>query len=146
MEFFCKKMQTNGSSAGTAHQVHRTVRAALTEAKRRRHLTEHPANIAKALRLVEEEAVSYTVIGWELRQSARMRSRYPTASIRTQPPRLAACCSLPTLKSSAFRARLAAAVGFSSVAVSQWRTPVTDLPSDVSSRAAGTGGTCGRSD
>lgn len=54
-------MQDNGSSAGTAHQAHRTVRAALDEARRRRHLTENPATIAKAPRLVEEEVVPYTV-------------------------------------------------------------------------------------
>ncbi|MFD8969290.1 tyrosine-type recombinase/integrase [Streptomyces sp. NPDC059568] len=61
LERFYKKMQDNGSSAGTAHQVHRTVRAALNEAKRRRHLTDNPATIAKAPRLEEEEVVPYTV-------------------------------------------------------------------------------------
>jgi integrase len=61
LERFYKKMQDGGSSAGTAHQVHRTVRAALNEAKRRRHLTENPATIAKAPRLEEEEVVPYTV-------------------------------------------------------------------------------------
>ncbi|MYZ39046.1 MULTISPECIES: site-specific integrase [unclassified Streptomyces] len=61
LERFYKKMQDNGSSAGTAHQVHRTVRAALNEAKRRRHLTDTPATIAKAPRLEEEEVVPYTV-------------------------------------------------------------------------------------
>lgn len=61
LERFYKKMQENGSAAGTAHQVHRTVRAALNEAKRRRHLTENPATIAKAPRLEEEEVVPYTV-------------------------------------------------------------------------------------
>ncbi|MEC3995343.1 site-specific integrase [Actinacidiphila sp. DG2A-62] len=61
LERFYKKMQDNGSSAGTAHQAHRTVRAALNEARRRRHLTENPATIAKAPRLVEEEVVPYTV-------------------------------------------------------------------------------------
>ncbi|MHA6762007.1 tyrosine-type recombinase/integrase [Streptacidiphilus sp. PAMC 29251] len=61
LERFYKKMQDGGSSAGTAHQVHRTVRAALNEAKRRRHLTENPASIAKAPRLEEEEVVPYTV-------------------------------------------------------------------------------------
>ncbi|MFC9652356.1 tyrosine-type recombinase/integrase [Streptomyces sp. NPDC056937] len=61
LERFYKKMQDNGSSADTAHQVHRTVRAALNEAKRRRHLTENPATIAKAPRLEEEEVVPYTV-------------------------------------------------------------------------------------
>ncbi|WP_435178963.1 tyrosine-type recombinase/integrase [Actinacidiphila sp. bgisy145] len=61
LERFYKKMQANGSSAGTAHQVHRTVRAALNEARRRRHLTENPATIAKAPRLEEEEVVPYTI-------------------------------------------------------------------------------------
>ncbi|MFI0940851.1 tyrosine-type recombinase/integrase [Streptomyces sp. NPDC021020] len=61
LERFYKKMQDNGSSAGTAHQAHRTVRAALDEARRRRHLAENPATIAKAPRLVEEEVVPYTV-------------------------------------------------------------------------------------
>jgi integrase len=61
LERFYKKMQDNGSSAGTAHQVHRTVRAALNEAKRRRHLTENPATIAKAPRVEEGEVVPYTV-------------------------------------------------------------------------------------
>jgi integrase len=61
LERFYKKMQDGGSSAGTAHQVHRTIRAALNEAKRRRHLTENPATIAKAPRLVEQEVVPFTV-------------------------------------------------------------------------------------
>lgn len=61
LERFYKKMQDNGSSAGTAHQAHRTVRAALNEARRRRHLTENPATIAKAPRPVEDEVVPYTV-------------------------------------------------------------------------------------
>ena len=61
LERFYKKMQTNGSSAGTAHQVHRTVRAALNEAKHRRHLVHNPASVAKAPRLEEEEVVPYTV-------------------------------------------------------------------------------------
>lgn len=55
------KMQANGSSAGTAHQVHRTVRAALNEAVRRGHLTQNPALLAKAPRLSEEEIEPYSV-------------------------------------------------------------------------------------
>ncbi|MEE4544653.1 site-specific integrase [Streptomyces sp. V4-01] len=61
LERFYKKMQDNGSSAGTAHQTHRTVRAALNEARRRRHLTENPATIAKPPRLEEEEVAPYTI-------------------------------------------------------------------------------------
>ncbi|MFG2471279.1 hypothetical protein ACGFXB_38315 [Streptomyces canus] len=38
IEAFCTKMQANGSKPATAHQVHRTFRAALNEAVRRDHL------------------------------------------------------------------------------------------------------------
>lgn len=61
LERFYKKMQDSGSAAGTAHQVHRTVRTALNEAVRRAHLTVNPATIAKAPRLEEEEVEPYTV-------------------------------------------------------------------------------------
>ncbi|MEU6759501.1 site-specific integrase [Streptomyces sp. NPDC046685] len=61
LERFYKKMQESGSAAGTAHQVHRTVRTALNEAVRRAHLTVNPATIAKAPRLEEEEVEPYTV-------------------------------------------------------------------------------------
>lgn len=61
LERFYKKMQDSGSAAGTAHQVHRTVRAALNEAVRRAHLTGNPATIAKAPRLEEEEVEPYSV-------------------------------------------------------------------------------------
>jgi integrase len=55
------KMMRNGSSAGTAHQAHRTIRTALNEAVRRRHITYNPASLAKAPRLVDEEVEPYTV-------------------------------------------------------------------------------------
>ncbi|MET7712321.1 tyrosine-type recombinase/integrase [Streptomyces sp. NPDC005407] len=61
LERFYKKMQANGSSAGTAHQAHRTVRTALNEAKRRRHLTTNPASIAKAPKVEEEEVEPYSL-------------------------------------------------------------------------------------
>ncbi|PHQ50537.1 site-specific integrase [Streptomyces cinnamoneus] len=61
LERFYKKMQDTGSAAGTAHQAHRTVRAALNEAVRRRHITVNPATIAKAPRLEEEEVEPYSV-------------------------------------------------------------------------------------
>ncbi|MFF9918986.1 tyrosine-type recombinase/integrase [Streptomyces globisporus] len=61
LERFYKKMQDSGSAAGTAHQVHRTVRTALNEAVRRAHLTVNPATIAKAPRLEEEEVEPYTI-------------------------------------------------------------------------------------
>ncbi|MFJ8561911.1 tyrosine-type recombinase/integrase [Streptomyces microflavus] len=61
LERFYKKMQDNGSSAGTAHQSHRTVRTALNEAVRRAHLTVNPATIAKGPRVEEEEVEPYSV-------------------------------------------------------------------------------------
>ncbi|MEU2066955.1 tyrosine-type recombinase/integrase [Streptomyces anulatus] len=61
LERFYKKMQETGSAAGTAHQVHRTLRTALNEAVRRGHLTRNPATIAKAPRLEEDEVEPYSV-------------------------------------------------------------------------------------
>jgi len=61
LERFYRKMQANGSAAGTAHQAHRTIRTALNEAVRRRHLTINPASIAKAPKVEEEEVEPYTV-------------------------------------------------------------------------------------
>ncbi|MFF2951805.1 tyrosine-type recombinase/integrase [Kitasatospora sp. NPDC057965] len=61
LERFYRKMQANGSAAGTAHQAHRTIRVALGEAVRRGHLTRNVATIAKAPRLEEEEIEPYSV-------------------------------------------------------------------------------------
>lgn len=47
-------------SPGTVHLAHRTVRVALNEAVRRRHLVENPAQIAKPPRLEEDEIVPFT--------------------------------------------------------------------------------------
>jgi integrase len=55
------KMMKGGSAAGTAHQAHRTIRTALNEAVRRRHITSNPASLAKAPRLSEDEVEPYTV-------------------------------------------------------------------------------------
>jgi integrase len=55
------RMMQSGSSAGTAHQAHRTIRTALNEAVRRRHVSSNPASLAKAPRLVDEEVEPYTV-------------------------------------------------------------------------------------
>jgi integrase len=55
------RMTKNGSSAGTAHQVHRTARTALNEAVRRGHITKNPAALAKAPRLTESEIEPYSV-------------------------------------------------------------------------------------
>ncbi|MFD7546276.1 tyrosine-type recombinase/integrase [Streptomyces sp. NPDC059816] len=61
LERFYKRMQDTGSAAGTAHQAHRTIRTALNEAVRRKHLTSNPASIAKAPKVEEEEVEPYTV-------------------------------------------------------------------------------------
>ena len=61
LERFYKKMQDSGSKPATAHQAHRTLRVALSEAVRRGHLTANAAKIAKAPRLEEEEIEPYSV-------------------------------------------------------------------------------------
>ena len=61
------RMLTNPTKRGsltkpaTAHQVHRTVRAALNEAVRRGHLAKNPALLARTPRLEEDEIDPYTV-------------------------------------------------------------------------------------
>ncbi|MCT9138659.1 tyrosine-type recombinase/integrase [Streptomyces violarus] len=61
LERLYQKMQASGSAAGTAHQAHRTVKTALNEAVRRRHLTINPASVAKAPKVDEEEVEPYTL-------------------------------------------------------------------------------------
>jgi integrase len=55
------KMIGAGSAPGTAHHVHRTIRNALNEARRRGHITQNPALLAKAPKLTDDEAEPYTV-------------------------------------------------------------------------------------
>ena len=55
------RLQSDGLKPGTAHLVHRTVRAALNEAVRRRHMLENPAKVAKPPRVEEEEIEPFTV-------------------------------------------------------------------------------------
>ncbi|MFD8001370.1 tyrosine-type recombinase/integrase [Streptomyces mirabilis] len=61
IEVFYAKMQANGSKPATAHQVHRTFRAALNEAVRRGHLGKNPLLLAKAPKVGEYEVEPYTV-------------------------------------------------------------------------------------
>ena len=56
------KMLRAGSKPGTAHHVHRTIRNALNEAKRRGHLAQNPALLAKAPKLADDETEPYTVV------------------------------------------------------------------------------------
>jgi integrase len=61
LEKLYARMQASGLKAGTAHHVHRTIRNALNEAVRRRHITQNPALIAKAPKLTDEEIEPYGV-------------------------------------------------------------------------------------
>lgn len=61
LERFYRKMTTAGSKPATAHQAHRTARAALGEAVRRGHITKNPAAIARPPRVEDEEVEPYSV-------------------------------------------------------------------------------------
>lgn len=62
LEALYKRMAKNGSKPATAHQVHRTIRVALKEALRRKHITRNVAQIAKPPSLADEEEVEpYTI-------------------------------------------------------------------------------------
>ncbi|WP_033222222.1 tyrosine-type recombinase/integrase [Kitasatospora phosalacinea] len=61
LERFYKKMQDNGSKPATAHQAHRTIRAALNQAVRRGHITRNVASLATAPKVDEEEVTPYEV-------------------------------------------------------------------------------------
>ncbi|NED95845.1 site-specific integrase [Phytoactinopolyspora alkaliphila] len=61
LERLYAKMLSQGKAAGTAHHVHRTIRAALNEAIRRGHLTMNPAMLAKAPSPDEHEVEPYEV-------------------------------------------------------------------------------------
>lgn len=61
LERLYAKMRANGKAAGTAHQVHRTIRTALNEAVRRGHIARNPARLAKAPQLDDHEIEPYTV-------------------------------------------------------------------------------------
>ncbi|WP_414943362.1 tyrosine-type recombinase/integrase [Amycolatopsis sp. cmx-11-32] len=57
---YVKIMREKGLKPATVHLAHRTVRAALNEAVRRRHLTRNPAQIAKPPRVPDEEIVPFS--------------------------------------------------------------------------------------
>lgn len=60
LERLYRKIASAGST-GNAHQVHRTIRAALNEAVRRKHITENPARLARAPKVDEAEVEPYSV-------------------------------------------------------------------------------------
>jgi integrase len=61
IEAFYAKMQANGSKPATAHQVHRTFRAALNEAVRRGRIGTNPVQLAKAPKVGEYDVEPYSV-------------------------------------------------------------------------------------
>lgn len=61
LERLYRKMTEAGASAGNAHAVHRTVRAALNEAVRRKHITENPAVLARTPKVEEKEVEPYSL-------------------------------------------------------------------------------------
>ena len=61
LERLYARMQSEGLAAGTAHHVHRTIRAALNEAVRRRRLGRYPAQLANAPVLDDEDVEPYDV-------------------------------------------------------------------------------------
>jgi site-specific recombinase XerC len=83
LERLYRKMTRAGAKPGRVHQVHRTIRAALNEAMRRRHITENPAILARAPKIVEEEMEPYTVTQikalLETAQQRRNRARWAIA-------------------------------------------------------------------
>lgn len=61
LERLYRKMAKAGAKPGRVHQVHRTIRAALNEAMRRKKITENPALLARAPKVEEEEVEPYSV-------------------------------------------------------------------------------------
>lgn len=62
LERLYRAMVDAGARPGTAHQAHRTIRAALNEAKRRKHLSENPALLARTPKVTEEEVEPCSVV------------------------------------------------------------------------------------
>lgn len=61
LERLYRKMVQARAKPGRAHQVHRTIRAALGEAQRRGHINENPAVLARGPKVEEEEIEPCTV-------------------------------------------------------------------------------------
>jgi integrase len=61
LEALYRSMTRAGAAAGNAHQVHRTIRAALNEALLRSRITKNPAVLARAPKLEDTEVEPYSV-------------------------------------------------------------------------------------
>lgn len=80
LEKLYARMQANGSSAGTAHHVHRTIRASLNVALRRGYIAKNPATLAKAPTVVEEEIEPYEID--EVKRLLKAAAELPRNSAR----------------------------------------------------------------
>lgn len=74
LEQLYARMQSSGLKPGTAHHVHRTIRAALNDAVERGRLTRNPAMLAKAPSPDEDEVEPYEVE--EIRRLLEVAGRY----------------------------------------------------------------------
>ena len=61
LEKLYRKMLNAGAKPGRVHQVHRTIRTALNEAKKKKIITESPVDLARAPTVDEEEVEPYDV-------------------------------------------------------------------------------------
>lgn len=61
LENLYRRMTRAGAKPGRVHQVHRTIRAALNEAMKRKRITENPALLARTPKVEEEEVEPYSV-------------------------------------------------------------------------------------
>ncbi|HEX4100244.1 MAG TPA: tyrosine-type recombinase/integrase [Pseudonocardiaceae bacterium] len=86
LEVLYRKMSRAGAKPGRVHQVHRTIRAALNEAIRRKKITENPALLARAPKVDEEEVEPYSV--------AQVKSLLETAQERRNSARWAVALAL----------------------------------------------------
>jgi integrase len=86
LELLYRKMTRAGAKPGRVHQVHRTIRAALNEAMRRKKITENPVLLARAPKVEEEEVEPYSV--------AQVKSLLETAQQRRNSARWAIALAL----------------------------------------------------
>lgn len=80
LERLYSKMQRQGSAAGTAHHVHRTIRASLNVALRRGYITQNPALLAKPPTVDLDEVEPYELD--EVKQLLAVASELPRNSAR----------------------------------------------------------------
>lgn len=83
LERLYRRMTRDGAKPGRVHQVHRTIRAALNEAVKRRHITSNPAVLARSPKVDEAEVEPYSVAEvkriLEIAQQRRNSARWAIA-------------------------------------------------------------------